>query len=60
VSRKNNWFWLMELTVVLLATAAAFAWGRQTALIERGYAAYGGEYLLLLIPAFYYIAKAMR
>ena len=38
-------------------TAAAFAWGKQTALAERGYEAVGGEYLLLLIPAIYYTGK---
>ena len=47
----------VELAAVLLATAAAFAWGQRAALIERGYTARGGEYLLLLIPAIYYTGK---
>ena len=48
---------LFELAAVLLMTALAFAWGKQTALAERGYTAIGGEYLLLLIPAMYYTGK---
>lgn len=46
-----------ELAAVLLITAAAFQWGRTTALAERGYVAYGGEYVLLLIPLVYYAGK---
>lgn len=34
---------LFELAAVLLMTALAFAWGKQTALAERGYNAIGGE-----------------
>lgn len=48
---------MLELVIVLLVTALAFVWGRQTAQIERGYDAFGGEYLLLLLPAMYYIGK---
>lgn len=54
---KNRAAAAVELAAVLLATAAAFAWGQRAALIERGYTARGGEYLLLLIPAIYYIGK---
>lgn len=58
MNRKKNWAAAaVELAAVLLATAAAFAWGQRAALIERGHAAHGGEYLLLLIPAIYYIGK---
>jgi len=46
-----------ELLAVLLITGAAFMWGKETAMAERGYEAIGGEYLLLLIPAIYYIGK---
>ena len=46
-----------ELLVVLLVTDLTFAWGKQTARIERGYDAYGGEYLLLLIPVIFYTGK---
>lgn len=46
-----------ELLTVLLVTAAAFQWGRTTALAERGCAACGGEYVLLLIPPLYYAGK---
>lgn len=48
---------VLELAAVLLMTALAFAWGKQTALAERGYNAIGGEYLLLLLPAMYYTGK---
>ncbi len=48
---------LFELAAVLLVTALAFAWGKQTALAERGYNAIGGEYLLLILPAMYYTGK---
>ena len=54
---KNRAAAAVELAAVLLVTAAAFAWGQRAALIERGYTARGGEYLLLLIPAIYYIGK---
>ena len=42
---------------MLLVTALTFAWGKQTALAERGYNAIGGEYLLLILPAMYYTGK---
>ena len=47
----------LELAVVLLVTTLAFAWGIRTAWMERGYEAIGGEYLLLLLPAIYYVGK---
>ncbi len=47
----------LELAAVLLATALAFAWGVNTARIERGCTAIGGEYLFLLIPFMYYTGK---
>lgn len=47
----------LELAAVLLVTALAFAWGVQAARAERGCTAIGGEYLLLLLPAMYYIGK---
>ena len=54
---KNRAAAAVELAAVLLITAAAFVWGQRAALIERGYTAHGGEYLLLLIPAIYYTGK---
>lgn len=55
---KKEWITAaLELAIVLLVTQIAFVWGKCTALIERGYAAYGGEYLFLLIPAIYHIIK---
>ena len=55
--RKSRAAAAVELAAVLLITAAAFTWGQRAALIERGYAARGGEYMLLLIPAIYYTGK---
>jgi len=57
VNGKRKWTAAAELAVVLLVTLAAFAWGKRAALIERGYTARGGEYLLLLTPAIYYTGK---
>ncbi len=54
---KNRAAAAVELAAVLLATAAAFAWGQRAAQIERGYTARGGEYLLLLILFIYYTGK---
>lgn len=48
---------IVEVAAVLLVTALAFMWGKRTAMIERGYEAIGGEYLLLLLPAIYYTGK---
>lgn len=48
---------VLELAAVLLVTALAFAWGKQTAQAERGYTAIGGEYLFLLFPFMYYPGK---
>lgn len=48
---------VLELAAVFLVTALAFAWGRQVAQTERGYNAIGGEHLLLLLPAMYYVGK---
>lgn len=46
-----------ELAAVLLATVAAFLWGRNIAFAERGYDAQGGEYILLALPLLYYMNK---
>lgn len=47
----------LELVAVLLAAGLVFAWGRQAARVERGCRAAGGEYMLLVLPAVYYIGK---
>ena len=39
-------FW----TVVSLGTALLFCWAREAALVERGYIAAGGEWLVWLLP----------
>lgn len=48
---------VLELVIVLLATALVFRLGVATAKAERGYDAHGGEYLLLTLPALYYAEK---
>jgi len=60
VSGKKKWSGAVELAAVLLMTAAVFGLAKQAALIERGYAACGGEYMFLLTPALYYIGKGMK
>ncbi len=60
MSGKNKWFAVAELAVVCLVAVTAFTRGRQAALIERGYDAYGGECLLILIPVIYYIIRSMK
>ena len=47
----------LELFAVLLLTAAAFVWGRNKAMAEWGRETFGGEHLLLLLPAIYYTGK---
>lgn len=60
MDRKKKWFAAAELTAVILITAAVFVLGKRAAMMERGYSACGGEYLLILLPVIYYIVKAMR
>lgn len=48
---------VLELVIVLLATALVFRLGVVTAKAERGYDAHGGEYLLLTLPVLYYAGK---
>lgn len=48
---------VLELVIVLLATALVFRLWVATAKAERGYDAHGGEYLLLTLPALYYAGK---
>ena len=47
----------LELTAVLLVTVLALAWGRVAARAERGGDGVGGEFLLMFLPAVYYIGK---
>ena len=58
IARLNAWAvaWYVFLTaagVLLYKLGAAYA------MQERGYFAVGGEVLALLLPALYYVAKAM-
>ncbi len=57
---RKRWPGVVEMAAVLLVTAAVFGLAKQAALMERGYAACGGEYFCLLLPALYYIGKGMR
>lgn len=59
MDRKKKVLMAVELGAVLLITAAALLWGGRQALMERGYAACGGECMLILVPVLYYIGKAM-
>jgi len=60
VDKKKKWRAAVELALVILVTGAAFVLGKQFALMKRGYAAFGGEYLLILLPVLYYIGKTMN
>jgi len=60
VDKKKKRRAAVELALVILVTVAAFVLGRQFALMKRGYAAFGGEYLLILLPVLYYIGKTMK
>ncbi|EOS56349.1 MULTISPECIES: hypothetical protein [unclassified Anaerotruncus] len=57
MKRERKWITTVELVIVLLATVAVFVWGKRATMTERGYAACGGEYSLLLLPVLYYIWK---
>lgn len=48
---------LLELILILLATVLLFRAGMVAARAQRGYDAYGGEYLILEFPVLYYIGK---
>lgn len=48
----------LEFWIVLIATLALFRLGQVYALQERDYFAYGGEYMLLLLPLIYYTTKS--
>lgn len=47
----------VELLGVLTATAVLFVKAQSVALASRGYFAIGGEFMLLLLPIIYYLAK---
>lgn len=47
----------LELVFVLLVTVLVFRAGVTQARAQRGYDAYGGEYLLLVLPVLYYAGK---
>ena len=43
--------------VVITGTVILFALSKEYALLERGYEAFGGEYMILLLPFLYYVAR---
>lgn len=47
----------LELVAVLLVTVLVFRLGVAAAKAEWGYDRCGGEFLLLMLPAFYYLVK---
>lgn len=57
MKRERKWITTVELVIVLLATVTVFVWGKRATMTERGYAACGREYSLLLLPVLYYIWK---
>ena len=48
---------IIKIAAVIVATWIMFRIGQALAFRERGYIAYGGEYLLLLLPLFWKIGK---
>ena len=48
---------ITDIAAILVATCIMFRIGQALAFAERGYIAYGGEYLLLLLPLFWKIGK---
>lgn len=56
-TRRASLTWV----IILAASFILFALGSQAALMERGYAADGGEFLLLFVPTvIYIIGRAVR
>jgi len=56
-TKRKLAFAIEELIAVLMLSLIIFLRCRQAALIERGGGGLGGECLVFLLPAFYYIAK---
>ena len=50
---------IIKIAAVIVATWIMFRIGQALAFRERGYIAYGGEYLLLLLPLFWKIGKTV-
>ena len=48
---------IIKIAAIIAATWIIFRIGQALAFRERGYVAYGGEYLLLLLPLFWKIGK---
>ena len=55
--KRKSRFAAAELIGVLTATAALFIKAQSAAIGSRGYFAVGGEFMILLLPIIYYIAK---
>lgn len=49
---------VIEFVIIMAVSLVLFNLASIEAYNERGYKAYGGEYFLLLLPAFYYLTKA--
>lgn len=54
---KKNRLAAVEHVAVLTATAVMFIKAAAFAAMQRGYFAIGGEFMLLLLPIIYYVAK---
>lgn len=48
---------ILKYIIITFAGIVLYTWAAEYAYAERGYAAYGGEYLLLLLPAFWWICE---
>lgn len=55
--KKKSRLAAVERFIVLTDTAALFIKAQRYALEWRGYFAVGGEFMLLLLPIIYYLAK---
>lgn len=48
---------LIKWSAIILASALLFIAAKDAAFKERGYEAFGGEYVILLLPFLYYVAE---
>lgn len=48
---------LIKWSAIILASALLFIAAKDAAFKERGYEAFGGEYVILLLPFIYYVAE---
>lgn len=54
---KKRLFKAVQYLALAVVTVVLFMWAKESALAARGYKAYGGEYLILLLPLLWWIAE---